>query len=571
MKPPGRTFHFFRIFFFAYPLRSVMMLTCFLIASLLEAVAFANMVPLLSLIGGDTLTGDNLISRSVKNGLDIFGLQPSIETLLTAIVLAVIISAVFQLIAMKEVGYSAAHVTADLRLSLLRSIIKARWDYFTSQRTGLLSIAIEREAHRAANGYVSACRVIAGIIQVGIYAGLAFVVSWELTLAACFVGALIIRLLSGMVRMAREAGQQETKLSRAFTARLIDILNGMKTLKAMASEDRGRVFLESQLYGLQQAQQQIVFSREAQLRLHGPLAVIALGIGVYILIVTWKVEFTSVAVLMLLFIRTVQRISQLPQDYQKVVASESAFWSYRETKHQADAAREETGQKQPRLNRAIAFREVTFAYGEKTVFNNASFIIPLGKFVIITGQSGSGKTTIADLIVGLLRPQNGEIWIDDTPLAEVDIWAWRRMIGYIPQDIFLFHDSIMANVTLEDPGLKQADVEQALKDAGAWQFVATLPDGVRSLVGEKGGKLSGGQRQRIAIARALVRKPVLLILDEATTALDPKTESEICKTLRDLAGKLTVLAISHQSAMVEAADIVYELSDGSIRPARHSG
>jgi ATP-binding cassette subfamily C protein len=98
-----------------------------------------------------------------------------------------------------------------------------------------------------------------------------------------------------------------------------------------------------------------------------------------------------------------------------------------------------------------------------------------------------------------------------------------------------------------------------------------LPDGVRSLVGEKGGKLSGGQRQRIAIARALVRKPVLLILDEATTALDPKTESEICQTLRDLAGKLTVLAISHQSAMVEAADIVYELSDGSIRPARHSG
>jgi ATP-binding cassette subfamily C protein len=138
------------------------------------------------------------------------------------------------------------------------------------------------------------------------------------------------------------------------------------------------------------------------------------------------------------------------------------------------------------------------------------------------------------------------------------------MIGYVPQDTILLHDSILNNVTLGDKSLTSEDVETALKAAGAWDFIKEMPAGIDTTVGERGTKLSGGQRQRIAIARALVHKPQLLILDEATSALDPKTEASICQTLKALRGQLTVLAISHQSALVEVADRVFQISAGKI-------
>ena len=138
------------------------------------------------------------------------------------------------------------------------------------------------------------------------------------------------------------------------------------------------------------------------------------------------------------------------------------------------------------------------------------------------------------------------------------------MIGYVPQDTILLHDSIFSNVTLGETCFSKEDVEQALKAAGAWNFISEMPEGVQTVVGERGAKLSGGQRQRIAIARALVHRPQLLILDEATSALDPATEAAICQTLKELRGQLTILAISHQSALVEVADRVYQITAGDI-------
>jgi ATP-binding cassette subfamily C protein len=166
------------------------------------------------------------------------------------------------------------------------------------------------------------------------------------------------------------------------------------------------------------------------------------------------------------------------------------------------------------------------------------------------------------LIVGLHRPSRGCVLIDDVPLDEIDLRAWRQRIGYVPQEMFLFHDTVYHNVALGDPSIDRSAVREALEAAGAWDFVAQLPGMLDAVLGERGSKLSGGQRQRIAIARALVHRPRLLVLDEVTTALDPDTEAGICATLRALRGRVTVLTISHQPAMVEAADLVYRLDGG---------
>jgi ATP-binding cassette subfamily C protein len=141
------------------------------------------------------------------------------------------------------------------------------------------------------------------------------------------------------------------------------------------------------------------------------------------------------------------------------------------------------------------------------------------------------------------------------------------MVGYVPQEVLLFNSTIFENIVLGDPAITEADVKRALEEAGAMAFVDALPDGIHAPVGESGAMLSGGQRQRIALARALVHRPALLILDEATSALDPETEAEICQTVQRQAGKLTVLAITHQPAWVTIADRVYRVVEGSVESA----
>ena len=219
-----------------------------------------------------------------------------------------------------------------------------------------------------------------------------------------------------------------------------------------------------------------------------------------------------------------------------------------------------TGRRPASLTREIRLAGVCFAHEAEPVLRDAEMVIPAGSLTVITGPSGAGKTTVVDLLIGLLQPDAGEVRVDGVPLSEIAAHDWRTNIGYVPQETLMLHQSVAHNVTLGDPTVPPEDVMAALRAAGASDFVAALPDGVETVVGERGLRLSGGQRQRIALARALVRKPILLVLDEATTALDPATERSICTTLRALRGAVTVVAICHHGHLVELADFVYRVA-----------
>jgi ATP-binding cassette subfamily C protein len=289
-------------------------------------------------------------------------------------------------------------------------------------------------------------------------------------------------------------------------------------------------------------------------------------LGIYAALEVHDMELTTVMVLVVALGRAFNFLGKVQKQYQKLVQGESAYWAMRDSIAAATGAEEELhGGRSPSLDRAIRFNGVTFSYDRHPVFRDLELEIPAGQLTTLIGPSGSGKTTIIDLTIGLLRPEAGTVELDGTSLEELDIRAWRDMIGYVPQETILLHDSILHNVTLGDPGLDESAAERALRAAGAWDFVTRLADGMDTIVGERGGKLSGGQRQRIVIARALVNNPRLLILDEATSALDPDSEEAIRQTMENLKGQLTILAISHNRAMVSTADRVYQLIDGSAR------
>jgi len=222
----------------------------------------------------------------------------------------------------------------------------------------------------------------------------------------------------------------------------------------------------------------------------------------------------------------------------------------------------------PSLTSGIELSNVNFSYGRGSVLEDVSISIPAGRITTFVGESGSGKTTIADLILGLFIPDSGQIFIDGIDLNKIDMEKWRTTIGYVPQEVLMFNDTIEANIILGDQTLTRADVRRALELSGLLDFVDSLTDGVETLVGERGMMISGGQRQRLALARALVHRPHLLILDEATSALDPQTEAEIVASVQQQAGEMTVLAITHQKSWVDAADRVYQVDRGRARLLR---
>ena len=558
----GHSIWLFHQFFSAYPWRSALMLLAITAAALAEGAGIAAFLPLISLVINAEGAGGTL-ALYADRVFALAGLEVSPSGLLVLIVVAIVLKALLMMLAMAQVGYSAAHIAMDLRLALIRAILTARWTHLVGWKAGELASAVSMEPARTANAYVSACRVLSVGIQVVVYLALSLAISWEVSLVALVVGAFGMVALSRLVAMGRRAGQTQTKLQKSFMTRLLHGLEGMKPLKAMAREESLGPLMEGDIRGLNHAQRVVVVSREALNESHEIIRAVTVAGGLYAFVVVWGQPVEGLLVLALLFVRTLQKVSQLQTSYLTVAVNRPAFDFVRSTIVAAEEAREpEQGGKTPRFAVAISLREVKFTYGRGTVLEDVSMTLPAGSFISVIGSSGAGKTTVADLIIGLLRPQKGEVWIDDLPMRDIDTQAWRGMIGYVPQETFLFHDTVMANVTLGDSGISRAEVETALRRAEAWDFVAALPDGMDTMVGERGTALSGGQRQRIAIARALLGDPRLLILDEATTALDPETEAGVVATVGRLAGKVTVLSISHQPTMRQAAEIVYRLERG---------
>ena len=554
----------FRYFVAAYPARSALMLLALTAAALAEGVGIAAVLPLLSLVI-DAEGGGGILTAYVAKVFALVGLELSLGGLVLLIVVALTLKSSLMLLAATQVGYSAAHVAMELRVECVRTLLQARWMHFVDQRSGELASVVSVEPTRAATAYVASCRVLAGAIQLLIYLALSIAISWEILVVAVVVGSLSMIALNRLVGISRRGGQNLTKHQKSFMTRLLQAIDGMKPLKAMALEASTRPLIEGDIRGLNKALQAIVVSREGLIESHEIIRAFAVAGGLYVFVTIWGQPVEGLLVLALLFVRILQKVSRLQSSYQEVVTNLPAFGFVRATIATAERARERIfGGTVPRLSSAITLRDVSFSYGRGDVLDGVSMTLPAGAFTAIVGSSGAGKTTVADLIIGLLRPQHGEVWIDELPMRDIDVHAWRGMIGYVPQETFLFHDTVMANVALGEPGISRADVETALRRSEAWTFVAALPEGMDTVVGERGARLSGGQRQRIAIARALVRDPALIILDEATTALDPETEEGIVATVRRLAGNVTVLSISHQPAMRNAATIVYSVGNGAV-------
>lgn len=559
-------------FFRAYRWQTVLMMLALLLSGIAEGIGLSALLPLLnialgseatSMIPGAAPASQSEFEQTILNGLAYLGIAPTLGSMLAIILGGVAFKSVFLLIAQRQVGYTAAQVSTDLRLQLLRSVLRSKWEYFLHQPVGRLTNAMASEAQRSATAFVNGTTALTFFIPGLIYGGVAFALSWRASLVAIGAGVVVIGLSHFLVNITRKAGKKQTRLMTSLMANLTDTLQSVKPLKAMSREYLADQVLAHDTNLLNKSQRRQVLSA-AMLDSGQELMFTAfICLGIYVAMEKFDMALPTVMVLVVALGRAFNYFGKVQKQYQKLAEGESAYWSLTDAIRAAEAAKEDLeGGIQPRFEHSLTLENVHFSYDQHAVFHGLSLQIEAGSLTTLVGPSGSGKTTIIDLAIGLLRPQSGRVLLDGVPLQDIDINQWRKMIGYVPQDTILLHDSIVHNITLGDPAVTAADVERALRAAGAWEFVMQLSQGLDTIVGERGGKLSGGQRQRIVIARALINQPSLLILDEATSALDKDTEEAVRQALEALKGQLTILAISHNRAMVAGADKVYQMTGG---------
>ncbi|WP_461517435.1 ABC transporter ATP-binding protein [Porticoccus sp.] len=556
--------HLMLNFFRKYRWQTLLMLLALFLSGLAEGVGLSALLPLLNVAiksgSGNELGSQNPFEQYVVEFLANVGIEPTIGPLLVIVVIGVALKSLLLLVAQRQVGYTAAQIGTDLRLEMLRAMLRSRWEYFLNKPIGQLTNAMATEAQRSSDSFVCGATAITFLIQALIYGCVAVAVSWRAALLSLGAGLLVIGVSHFLVMITRKAGKKQTHLMNSLMSRLTDTLQSVKPLKAMAREHLADSVLAMETSRLNKSLRRQVFSKALLNSVQEVMFTVFIALGMYVALVTYAMEFATVMVLVVTLGRSFSFVGKVQKQYQSMVQSESAYWSIQKSINEATTSREHLDAGVvPRLTDSIEFRNVGFAYDGNKVFSDVSLEIPVGGITALIGPSGVGKTTIIDLTIALLKPTSGEILVAGTPLGKLDIRAWRQSIGYVPQETVLLHDTVLHNVTLGESGLTEGDAERALRQAGAWAFVSSLPEGLHTVVGERGGKLSGGQRQRIAIARALIKRPQLLILDEATSALDPVSEREVCETMAQLKAELTILAVSHDTAIVDAADRIYEL------------
>src|SRR3954452_23902843 len=494
-------------------------------------------------------------------------LWPLALTVVAASVLRLSFSVVRRLVA----GRVSLGVEFDLRNRMYGHLQSLELAFFDDQQTGQLMSrsTVDLQSVRFFLGY-GLIFIAQSLITIVVAATVMLAVNWQLALVALAPMPFVIYAAARYGRLNRPASQEVQQRIAELTAEAEEDVSGIRLVKAFAREERQlarfggaerRVFDQSMVSTRLRAFYNPLIGFLPQLGLAGILLVgghqavngtITIGEFVafygYVVLLTSPVRVLGIALGMA----------------QRAVASGARVF---EVLDRAPAMTSPPGA--PRLPEGdgrVELRNVTFAYGDSTepVLRNIDLDVEPGQTVAVVGATGSGKTTLVSLIPRLYDPTSGSVVVDGVDVREVDLESLRSEIAMVSDDPFLFSETVQANVAYARPDASFEEVEEAARQAGIHDFIAALPDGYETLVGERGLTLSGGQRQRVAIARALLRNPRILILDDATSSVDATTEAEIKNALRGLMHARTTFIIGHRLSTIALADEIVVLEEGRI-------
>ncbi|WP_048190973.1 ABC transporter ATP-binding protein [Methanobacterium sp. SMA-27] len=551
------------------PQKVAISLFLMVLISLLQGISLLLLVPLLQLVGLNVSQGSlGQIAGIVSEFFAIINVQPTLLSVLIIYVLVISFIAILsrlQTLGTSNIEYQFA---AQLRKRLYKAITNSNWLFFTKMKSSNFAHALTNEIERISIGTGQFLTFLASIMILIVYIIFALKIAGIGTGIIFLVGVTILLVLRRRAVKSRHSGDEITTTTRDLYSSIMQHMDGMKTIKSFGMQEENINIFSNQSNKVANNYLDAIKSYADVKLLFDIGTVIVLSIMVLFLIEVIKLPTASLFLLIYLFVVMIPQFSTIQRSYQYFINMLPAFNNVMNLEKQCLENTDLLDSKECQilLNKVINLENVSFSYRDEEHFlmKDLNLEIPVGKSIAIVGPSGAGKSTVADLIMGLIQPSEGKITVDSVPLSKFSIGSWRSQIGYVSQETFLFNETIKFNLNLSQPESNEEDILDALKLAAAYEFVSKLPEGINTVIGDRGVKLSGGERQRLALARALLRKPNLLILDEATSNLDSENEKKILKAIDDLHGEKTILIIAHRLSTIKNADYIYLIDEGQI-------
>lgn len=546
-----------------------------ILSSITNGIGIVMLVPLLSLAG---ITGESSIRILGLDEVILFLKQYSSVTQLLIVLFIYILLIIIEAVINRKSSILNTEIiqgyTRYLRVVLYEETIKAEWTCLIDKKKSDITNSFTVEINRIAAGTIYFLRIISQFILSLAQVYIAFLMSSTLTIFVIACGIAIFIFMNNTLKESKRLGASLQCINKELLSEITEQLNGIKEIKSYGIEKTQLEVFNEITSKVEDNMVSFVKIQSKPVAYYKISAAVVISMFFYLSINYFNITPVSMIVIIFIFARLWPIFSSFQSDLQNIFGMMPAFISLKELSSELKANKEniyfssngcDSGKLV--LQNCVKFNNISFNYRDNSQgfkLRNISFEIPSRKITAFVGRSGAGKSTIVDLLLGLIKPNDGYISIDDNIIEETLVSSWRNAIGYVPQDSFLLNTTIKENLLRFNQRATEEEVYEALELSAAKEFIEKLPDGIETIIGDRGVKLSGGERQRIVLARALIRKPQVLVLDEATSALDNENEYKIQNAVEGLKGKITVVIIAHRLSTIKNADNIIVVDNGEV-------
>lgn len=532
---------------------------------LVAAISVLSVVPMADFLLDPFLGRPSRITRILMEFMSKFNLSTSFWFFGSFFVALNAVKSIMETVIRYAILSIKYKVLRGLISDTLSTFFRARWSFFSNSDQGRLLNTLNRELNTVGDTLGALATLFAKVIQLGIYLAVPIWLNPLMTLMTLGIAVLLGSPFMLLHRISHRLGKRNTETANVVMGVLVEIVNGARLILGFGRQKQAHkrylTAFDSHVHFALRLQT-LWTATDSFFRPLGMFAVvITMGFAL-----RRQASISELAAVMWSLLASLPIVAILLQGNISISSFLPSYEQLRSLREEAIKNEEIEGRLIfSGLEYGIEIKDVDFTYlGREKTLTNINMNIRKGQMTALVGESGSGKSTVADLVLGLQIPEKGEVLIDGIPLRDWKQNSFRERVGYVPQDSLLFNFSIRDNLLWSFQQAKEDDIWQALRLANAEDFVTNLPQGIDTLVGDRGVRLSGGQRQRIALARALLRKPALLILDEATSALDSESEMLIQRSIEQVAHETTILIVAHRLSTVARADQVYVMQQGRV-------
>lgn len=560
-----KAFLFIRNIFKKYPALLSNNVLLLFIGGLFDAVSVFALIPIIDFLVKPGLKDISPVTQKMIEAMKVAGFSVTLSRLLIAFLLFSVLKISFLIFAQRLMFKTKYRVMRDIMIGSFEDFFQARWYFFSSSKQGAILNTFIREINVVGDSFGAMARFFARFLEGAFCLAVPFYLSWRVT-SICMGSALLFALpFVFLGRMNYRLGKKNTSTANHMGSVIQENLSMAKVILGFGNQSKGVKALDDAFSGHSKATIKSQTLGVAIPLMYYPFGVLVLIIGMLIS-QRFGLSMSEAAVLLYSFLRIVPCVTDLIAQKNSLDNFLPSYEQIVSLRNRASQLKQVTGAKIFKgFEREIAMNEVSFAYPDnEPILIDVSVRIPKGKMIAFVGESGAGKSTLIDMIMGFNEPAEGSITFDGMAMQDFNINSYRQRIGYVPQDSVLFNTTILDNLRWSKADATESEIKEACYQANAEEFIEKFPEGYSTLVGDRGVRLSGGQIQRIALARAILRKPELLILDEATSALDTYSERLIQQSIEAIAKKTTVIVIAHRISTVVNADYIYVLKKGHI-------